>query len=313
MANMKPLFWSHLYDYENCPQKFLWTYGWVTIDLGNGLGKGKTKPESSRHHAVMGIVIQGVLEDLYNKELWKDTSAPLETTLRKLTAEKLSKELQRNYVDWGKISFEEIHDTCENGVLGYLKTMKGQKLLGPYAKSEVELKAQLTDDLVISGRADFIIQREDSGVMILDGKNSKTKMKNVNPDQLRYYALCFSLIHQALPDRLAFVWFRYPYDESIGESGVDWIEYTSRDLKSLSDRAVVARQGMIKEDFPANPQPSYCKNCDFEDMCPERQAQKENNRRKRGKKGSSLPIVTDNNYLKNGPVEIGFSIDDLLE
>ena len=73
MGKAFTLYWSGLETYENCPQEFLWKRGWGAIDVGGGPGRRKPLPlRSSRHHAVMGIVIQAVLEDMYNNELWRE-------------------------------------------------------------------------------------------------------------------------------------------------------------------------------------------------------------------------------------------------
>lgn len=300
---------TQLFNYEKCPRKFLWYSGWEDIDLGQGPGKPKPKPEDkSRHHAVMGIAIQGVLEDFYNKELWKGQHENLEKMLVDMVRQRFSEELQRNYVDWKQApSWEELLTICEDGVKNYMKTMKAHKLLGPYAKSEVKLKGKL-GDIKIAGKVDFLIQRSDTGVTILDGKNSKIKMKYVDPDQLRYYGLVFTRQYGQMPDRLGFVWYRYPYDAEEGEEGVDWIEFTRRDLVSLGERAVAARQGMLRGEFEARPKAKHCRWCDYESVCPERQANLEANRAKRrGKKPASLPIVD----AAGGPVDFGFFEDGL--
>lgn len=305
-----PLYPSQLFNYEKCGQKFLWQSGWEGIDLGQGPGKPKVKPaDKSKHHALMGITIQGVLEDFYNKELWKGDTENIEKRLIEMVRYRFSEELQTVHVDWTQSpAWDELLLTCETGVKNYLKTMKAHRLLGPYAKSEVKLKAPLGDDLLLAGKVDFLIQRPDTGVSIMDGKNSMTKMKYVDPDQLRFYALVFSLQYGQLPDRIGFVWFRYPYDEELGEEGVDWVPFTRRDLTSLAERSIVAKQGMIREEFDARPVAKHCKLCDYESVCPQRQAHKEANRKKRkSKKPASLPIVDT-----NGPVDIGF-LDDGLE
>ena len=73
MNQSSTIYWSHLKMFEECPQKFLWTKGWEDIELGRGPGKGKKRPEErTRHHAVMGIVIQYAIEKMYNDELWRD-------------------------------------------------------------------------------------------------------------------------------------------------------------------------------------------------------------------------------------------------
>jgi hypothetical protein len=303
----KPLYWSHLADYEKCPLKCLWSYGWGNIDLGNGPGKKKPKPgDKSMHHAVMGIVIQRVLEDLYNQYLWKHP-AGLTDTLRRLTKEKLTSTLAkpRFFINWNEApSYEEMEYVCLSGVLGYLKTMQAHKFLGKYARSEVEMLGAVNKYLQLGGRADFIIRREDTGITMLDGKNSSTKLKYTDPDQLRWYALCFSLTWKELPNRLGFVWYRYPHDEESGETGVDWIEWNRRDLASLAERALKVRKNQRKELFEARPIAKNCRFCDYESVCPDRQAAKASNIAKRKPKApKSLPVVDQG----NGLVDFGFN------
>lgn len=308
---VRTLYWSHLKAYEECPLKYLWGYGWGDIDLGRGPGKGKKRPqEDSKHHPVMGIVIQRVLEDFYNKEWWNrlDLKGPnLKRRLIQETKDRLIETLanDRFPVDWDKISFEEMESICINGVLGYLPTLKHHKLLGVYAKSEVDLKGMATNWLPVGGRADFVIRREDTGITLLDGKNSGTKMKYVDPDQLRWYALCFSLGYHRLPDRLGFVWFRYPYDEGTGEEGIDWVEFTRRDLKDLVERSIKVRRGQEKEKFDPKPAAKVCRFCDFETVCDARIQNRAENVAKRKRKKPNLPIVADYDETA-GIIEFGF-------
>lgn len=305
---MRTLYWSHLKAYEECPQQYLWYYGWGDIDFGRGPGRGKVRPvEDSKHHAVMGIVIQAVLEDFYNKELWLRPELrgdELRRHLIRMTKDKLTTILPRFHIDWEKISFEEIEDVCISGVVGYLPTMKHHKLLGVYAKSEVKLFGNATNWLPVGGRADFVIRREDSGTTLLDGKNSGTKMKYVDPDQLRWYALCFSLGFHKLPQRLGFVWFRYPYDAETGEEGIDWVDFTKRDLKDLVERAIKVRRGQEKESFDPKPVAKICRFCDFETVCEARIQNRAENVAKRKKKPPSLPIVDTDGIT--GIMEFGF-------
>jgi hypothetical protein len=294
VQHVSTLYWSHLNDYEKCPQKFLWSYGWGNLDVGGGPGKKKPKPQDrSMHHAVMGIVIQGVLEDFYNQDLWKDQEfrADLQNNLIKMTRRRLSDSLTRFYIDWSEAgSFEEVEKICIDGVLGYLKTMRHHKLMGKYARSEVKLYGIVDKFLPLGGRADFVIRRDDTGVTLLDGKNSATKLKYTDPDQLRWYALCFFLSYHKLPDRLGFVWFRYPHSEELSEPGLDWIDFTKRDLRELVERAHKVRKGQDKEMFEAKPVAKNCRFCDYEPVCPERQAAKAENSSKRSKKTKSLPV-----------------------
>lgn len=310
------LYWSSMTMYEDCPQKYLWSRGWPGIDLGQGPGRPKKKPiRRSEHHAVMGIVLADFWEWLYNDEEWRHPGF-VDRLL-----EKARKEFDRlcmtKYIDWRLApDRDELWTTIENGIRGYVRTMKENRLLGPYARSEVDLTAYIDKYTPVGGRADLIIRRPDTGITILDGKNSR-RYKNprktgprlityTDPDQLRWYAMCFYLAYRKMPDRLGFVYFRYPFgdpvldengeevdvfDEDTGlptgeverETGVDWVPFDKDDLKGIARRAKDALRGMNREKFEATPVPSKCKFCDFETVCPERQAQRKKNSRKRKK------------------------------
>lgn len=309
------LHWRNVADYEDCPQKFLWSRGWETIDLGRGLGRGKEKPkDKSRHHAVMGIVIQAVIEDLYNEELWRkpegvlaaDHLRSLNVRLTKMTQAALSEEVMKNYINWRASPGQaEMEETCVSGVLGYLKTMARHKLLGPYARAEVELYTHIDQYNPICGYPDVIVTRDDeTGITIIDGKNSQTKLKHVDADQLRWYALCFYLCHSKLPNRLGFVWYRYPFDGQ-GEEGVDWVDFTERDLQALVARAKDVRQSMNKEKFDPTPSSKACRWCDFESVCPARKEMAISNARPE----SSLPILD----ASDGFVEFDLGSDGVAQ
>ena len=285
MSKPFTLYWTNFRRYEECPQKFLWYSGWGAIDVGGGPGKKKPKPyKRSTHHALMGIVIAQVTENLYNDELWKDPTA-LVYRLKEMTRKEFTFEYPKHYIDPRMApSREEMLKVCIDGVTGFVGTMKHNRLLGPYARSEVDLVAYVNKYTPIGGRADYIIRREDTGISILDGKNSVHKGKYTDPDQLRWYGLCFYLSHNVMPDRLGFVYFRYPYgtpkDDGGVESGVDWVEFSKDDFKGLAQRAADARKGMHQEKFDPTPTPSMCRLCDYEDVCEARQAQRAGNRRK---------------------------------
>ena len=290
MNQSSTIYWSHLKMYEECPQKFLWTKGWEDIDLGRGPGKGKKRPEDrSRHHAVMGIVIQYAIECMYNDELWRDPKN-LSKNLVDLVEKEWKRQLAdpRNVIDYNAAGSEEsMLDICREGVIGYLQTMKKHRFLGVYAKAEVDLLGWIDKWNPIGGRADTIVRRDDTGITIIDGKNTKHKMKYTDPDQLRWYALLFKLSYRQLPDRLAYVWYRFPYDEEAGETGVEWIDFTEEDLKGIAQRAVDARQGMRKRKFEPTPSPSTCRFCDFEPVCEARQDQRKANAANRKPRASS--------------------------
>jgi hypothetical protein len=301
--------------YEDCPRKFLWYRGWGSIDLGRGPGRGKKKPEKkSEHHAVMGIVLADMCEFFYNDEEYKNPRGLMQRLERKVRRS-FDRQLRKKYIDW-RVSpaRDEMWEVIWEGTEGFIQTVKANKLLGPYARSEVELLGYINKWTPVGGRADIIIRRDDLGVMILDGKNSKSKGKYTDPDQLRWYALCYYLFYGKLPDRLGFVYFRYPAGKPIlddegnqtleREVGVDWVEFTREDIQGLAQRAVTARKLMDKEKFEATPKASMCRWCEFETVCEERQAQREANSLKR--RASSLKTAEKFFGGSLGFTEMGF-------
>lgn len=302
MNERSTIYWSTLKTFEDCPQHFLWSKGWDKIDLGAGPGRPKPKPEiiSPRHHAVMGIVIQYAIEKMYNDELWRNPKT-LQLTLLDIVEREWDRQEAdpRNQMDYRNIdqTRSELLQICRDGVIGYLKTMQTHRFLGPYAKAEVDLVGWVDKYTQVGGRADMIIRRDDTGIIILDGKNTKHR-DSPDPDQLRWYALLFQLSYRQLPDRLAFVWYRYPANPETGETGITMVPFSEEDVKNLATRVVDARLKMRKELFAPTPTPSKCKNCDFETVCPERQAQRAANAAKRAPRspqsaktpiGSTLP------------------------
>ena len=290
------LYWTNHARYENCPRQFLWYNGWGVIDLGQGPGRGKPFPvQRSKHDAVLGIVIQSVIEDLYNNELWRHP-AGLQRELLERVEKTFHLQLAKpkNFIEWRFApSREEMLETCRQGVLGYLRTMKQHRLLGPYARAEVDLIGWVDKFTPVGGRADMIIRRDDTGISILDGKNSKHKGKYTDPDQLRWYALCHFLAYSQMPDRLGFIYYRYPYGTPIEgsdqvEEGVEWVPCTREDIQGLAQRAIKVRKGLLKEKFDPNPTPKGCQFCDFETVCDARVAQRESNSRGR-RKSQDLP------------------------
>lgn len=286
MGRVKVLYWSTMDKYEKCPQQFLWSRGWDGIDLGYGDGEPIPQPkQSSMHHAIMGIVIAKAMEDLYNDELWRDPKN-LKENLEAIIRKEFKLQLFNKYVDWEKApTEEEMLHICLEGIRNFLPTMKHHKLLGQYSRSEVNMIAELDGGVRVGGRADLIIKRNDE-VGIYDGKNSASKGKYTDPDQLRWYGMLYRATTGVLPNKLGFIYYRYPYgmdNEGIIEQGVDFVEYTTHHLDSLEARAKEAMQSMYNLQFDPTPKAKHCQFCDYESMCDARKEQKAKNSDKRKK------------------------------
>lgn len=307
MSDGFTMYWTSLQRYEKCPRMFLWYRGYPGIDLGRGPGKRKIpKNPRSAHHAVMGSTIGAVFEDLYNQELWKDPKT-LKKELEARVRKKFLLELNdpRRTINWREAPEQaEMLQISLDGIMGYLRTMKANRLIGQWSKSEWEMLAYIDKYTPIGGKADLIFRRPEDdpvlpGLTILDGKNGVKKEADWNdPDQVRWYALCFYLAYGKMPDRVGFIYYRYPHghpevDPKTGkkvegsteiEKGIKFVPFDRDALVSLAKRAKEAKKGMHRGKFDPVPQPKICKYCDFESECPERIAQKSANSIKRKKR-----------------------------
>lgn len=300
----RPLYWSPLSVYLECHQRYLWQYGWVDIDCGGGMGKPRTKPLlESQYYSAMGDIIQGVLEQMYNEKWWLDPATFMDKIVKDL-GERFNQMLDKVYIDWTQAPLsktngsytsprDEMYNTCYSSVMGFLKTMKANRLIGSYCRCEVPLEATY-GGIKMAGRADFLIVRKDTGVHFYDGKNSLTKGKYTDPDQLRWYAALYYLQTGVVANTLGFIYYRYPAGEFLEDgtlsTGIDPVTLDHQDINRLLDTAVEARAQMIAHNFQANPVPKNCQLCPFESTCSERQEQRELNSRKRFKPKESIPI-----------------------
>ncbi len=309
-VRQKYLYWSSIEDFELCPQKYLWSHGHGELDLGRGPGRSKEKPvKDSKHHAVMGNVIGKAIEHLYNDELWREPKT-LSDRMTEIVQRELNAALAnpRTYINWNfSPSRAELERVCLDGALGYLRTMKNNRLLGPYARSEVDLTTWIDQHTPVGGRPDVIIRRDDTGVTILDGKNSMTPGKYTDPDQLRWYAMCFYLTYRELPNRLTFCYFRYPagnpppgHPAEDPWTGLVDVPFTVEDLKGIRHRAKTTYWAIQEQRFDPTPSPKNCKFCDYGTVCPARLEQKAQN--SRGRKDPESDLVGQG----DGFVELGF-------
>jgi len=248
--------------YNECPQH----YRWRKVDK-----KDPPVPDS-RHNAVVGSVVQRVYEDFYNVELWRkgaDTSSALMDLVPKYFYEYLDNE----YVNFDDVTcpytMEDLLGMCEEMVPRVLQGIKDHGLLGPYARSEVTVRAHLEKNFFMFGRVDFVIRKADGTLLLIDGKASKHREKYVDEEQLLFYALAFSIMHGKIPDKLGFFFYHFA-DE--GERAFDWIEPTPERLAALRVKVQDTFTKIQRTWFRATPSGSACKYCEFENMCPERQA-----------------------------------------
>ena len=312
------LYWSSLKMMRECPQKYLWHKGHPHHDLGSGYGKKKPLPEDhkkkSEHNKLMGSVLSKVVEDLYNKELWRETKT-LVSVVKEIAMEEFIKLEKKSYCLWTYMTRDQAIQVCVEGAVNFLSIMKENKLLGKKNKSELAMTPIINKYVSACGIADLVINYDgEEDVHILDGKNAMTPGKYEDEDQLRWYAMCFLLDYGVMPKGVGFFYFRYPSDnppnnnewgESEDWTGLVKVSFDLSDAKRLAKEAIATSKTINKGKFEANPKPKHCGFCDYEPVCPQRQEQREANAKKRGlrKTKPEVLVVEDEPAI----VKIGFS------
>lgn len=273
--------YSSLRQYEKCPRQ----YNWQRIE------RRPVLEVESRHHAMLGTVIQATFEDFYNKLLWK-LGGGTSDYLKDLAIQHLETFLRENHVNWKdstcNFTKADIVDELFRIIPATIQTIKREKLLGPYAKSEVPIELYLNKDIVL-GNLDFVIRTTEDKVWIVDGKATKHRETRVDPDQLYFYAMLFYMRYQHMPDRLAFLYYYYA-DQP--DKAMDWLEVDPARVHAMRDRTEAAIAAMREDKWQPIPTPSNCQYCNWQLSCEERKAQKEVNSAKR-KKTEQAPVVTD--------------------
>lgn len=288
---MKRLYWTHVKIMNECPQRYLWYKGHPKYDVGGGMGKPKPLPpeeqRSSEHHLLMGSVLSKVVEYVYNRELWREPSTLMQKA-EEIARHEFGLAESEYYCLWTYMTRDEALQTCVDGAKNFIRTMKKNKLLGPWNRSEYKMTPALNNYVSVSGIADLVIRDKDGGIHIFDGKNAMTPNKYEDPDQLRWYALAFLLQYRVMPKRLAFFYFRYPHTNPPKDhdpeswTGMIEVSLTKQDLVRLKKMAEdVSKKIHFGDKFEATPKAKHCNMCPYESICPERQANKAANIAKR--------------------------------
>lgn len=264
--------YSAFSQYQKCPKQYYL----------QRVKKVQPPVPESKHNAWVGTVVQNVFEEFYEKELWRKKGEVLDILLDR-TKFYNEQFLLKNHVDFShrtckyKSKDDPLQD-CLDLVPKVLSAIKREKLLGPYAKSEVKIEARLRNNDLLFGYLDFVIRKPDGTVLLLDGKSTKYREKGVDLNQLYFYALLFYFRYKKLPDKLGFLYFRFADDP---ELAFDWYDPLKTEIKKLRENIVEALDNIYARNFQATPVPSNCQWCPYEDMCPERKQQKAVNSGKR--------------------------------
>jgi hypothetical protein len=266
-----------------CPTRYWHSYIAETKPL---------EPDNSVN-SLYGSIVGTLMEDFYMKGLWreKNVQTTLENRIESTYQKVVVNEVKRGRVIRWKTqedskpnyaSREELLVDVRDTIARAVRIVRFYRLAGPRMEAEVKLDVDVKGHR-LGGRADFIIQRTNPhhDLVILDGKGSKHRASYVDPQQLKWYALLYSMRNDgALPDKLGFVYWRFDPPESM-----DWVDFSRAELDELFDevmevvakieRGMTRRAGELIERtqraFPTRASKEECRFCTFIGLCKEGQ------------------------------------------
>jgi len=254
MTDIKTLDYSGLKDYEDCPQRFLWSR----------IEKRKPKIPENAYYWICGTVKQKMFE-LFVNERWylkgKDCIPFMESMAPKIFEDTL----KWAKVDWSasyaKLTKDDMIQEIKKGVKDGIKIIKDHRLISSSSKSEIKLTANINNWFSLVGKVDFIIKHNDTNEsIIVDGKDTvdSLKMPSVDPRQLWIYSLLHQRNYGNYPNKLGFLFWRHDtvlyYDAKEGiEAVTEWAKKSFWDIK--------------KDKFDPKPSQSSCFFCKYKNEC----------------------------------------------
>jgi DNA helicase II / ATP-dependent DNA helicase PcrA len=238
---------TQLIAFETCPKQYKYAH-----ILGV---PGKPKFTFS-----FGQSVHGTLKDFYQR---------YQQTKKTPTLEELLTIYDNNWIDDWYDSREQQLERKEIGrqaLMQFYKKHEGKFGQPKFIEQPFNLKI---GDYTIKGvidRVDILEKKESHDLVeIIDYKTGSVPQKkaDVNLEQLLIYALaCKEVLHD-LPQKITY----YYFDENQPIS-FDNFEDQLADIKK---RVLSTIEEIFKSDFAATPNPWKCRNCDFREICEDRQ------------------------------------------
>ena len=234
------LSYSNYRTYLNCPRLYY-----------NQVNKVPSDVQDSGYHALYGRLIEIFFQRHAN--LYSKRNEPMpESQIREIMKRDWDYMLNATYVDWSepwvKLSGDEIFEQVMEDIDKNLKAFDFWNQCASEVNYRVDLKK--SGD-ALTCRMDFIRDTGDS-VEILDGKGTLKMDKNVDVEQLYFYALLYLLRHRKLPDKVGFLYYRYQL--------VKYVDINIDIISKFKDKLAIVKRA-IKEDKVFTPKPMLSKHC----------------------------------------------------
>jgi DNA helicase-2/ATP-dependent DNA helicase PcrA len=219
-------------------------------------------PRHPKFNFSFGHTIHNTLRDFYR--IFKERKTPP-------SLEELLEIYERNWIDEWYESKEHELEMKENGrksLIEFYKIHQNKFKIPKFIEKEFNIKIGNYTIKGVIDRVDVldVCQTIPSDkVEIIDYKTGQIPKneEDLDLDQLLIYALAVKEVFHDLPVRLTYYF--------IEENKPISIENFSEDLVKIKEKIIETIEKIFKSDFKATPNPWKCKNCDFREICEDRQ------------------------------------------
>lgn len=269
-------------EYGECPKKYFLKYR----------KKAPFTIPKNDYFTLYGKLVERFFQHFCNTWRFTMPYMPPEEIKFKLTA-LYRIVLNTSTVDWtvpyATLSEEEIFNQAYGDVCAIMNSQNQNYFLN--TKSEIALEVAVQNGARLTCRLDFVHKKALSDDLnIFDGKGSTEIGKNVEDDQVLFYALMYYFHYKRLAEEIGFFYYRYNTFKPIPISLSILNEFRAK----LSLRV---KNMMEDSTFAATPSAKACKYCEYRLNCIEGIESKA-----KRKRPSRLDIVED----PMGITEIGF-------
>jgi CRISPR/Cas system-associated exonuclease Cas4 (RecB family) len=187
--------------YKECPKKFFLEY----------IQKAPPTTATNDYHRLYGVLVQKFFEIFCNTWRFK-TPHMFPEVIHERMIPLWDGILKTSEVCWTapyvSMTQQEIFEKAWTDVCAVMDSLSQNYFLN--SKSEVSIELKLKDEHVINGRIDFVHTDYLAGnsIVIFDGKGTGKIGKNIDNNQLLFYALLYFFSTKILPSTLGFFYYQ---------------------------------------------------------------------------------------------------------
>jgi len=239
-------------DYKDCPKKYFLKH----------IKKQESPVDKNDYFTLYGKIVEKFFQYFCNNWRFSMPYMPPEEIRFKL--KKIYEEiLTVSVVDWSAHFVtetpESLFEQAFKDVCAIMDSPNQNYFLSTKAEFSIEVSTKAGVDII--GRMDFLHHDALSkSPMIFDGKGTNKIGKNINNNQLYFYALLYYFHFKQIPEYIGFFYYRFntyvPVDLNLDILN-NFRAQISLDIKQLLE----------DNEFKPSPSPKSCKYCDYQSIC----------------------------------------------